>query len=439
MELAYDCDYRWGQGKIDAMFEVLDFAKNWAVNETRELYDRAIWDGMYGFVKVGVCLKNLALGKAYKKQFRTFKQFCERYLSISPGLAKQYIKATDTWLELANATTDDENGETIARFNTLPQNISQVMPLTKLDVTTDIDGNSELTDKWEQVLDYTQKVRKGKVTASAVREIVGGAPPQKGISIDDDVWDMINEAAAKEGLSKKDFIKKAVQVYLSRDKERGNPPTQEQQGRWESDLADLCDEHERENAPDPTSSEYGWSEGAIQLDLVEEIERVEKNATQQKRKVVTHKPIFALFLLQDEMEAKQCFYLKEGQAESVIAGEKTAILLSDDVYSKCMRDPFRGDGWAKTYYRIFSAPRRHGGKLIGWVKPKWSPVLKELQHLELADLQALQGHQSIQNLDESSLEDFRDRHYPHLLLGQRQWYLEFEFWPRDTDPYGRSE
>ena len=146
METTYDYQYQWGQGKAEATLEMLDFAKNWAPNEAREDYDRHIWGGLYGFVKVGVCLKNLALSKIYKKQFKTFKQFCEKYLNISAGLAKQYIKAAETWLELATATTDNEDGEIVSRFNNLPQNISQTLPLTKLNSNRDIDGDCELCD-----------------------------------------------------------------------------------------------------------------------------------------------------------------------------------------------------------------------------------------------------------------------------------------------------
>ena len=387
MEITYDCDYQWGKAKEDVILEMLDFAKHWTPNESRERYDFHIWDGLYGFVRVGVCLKNLALSKAYKKQFKTFKQFCEKYLNISAGLAKQYIKAAETWLQLATTTADNDNGDTVKRFSVLPQNISQTLPLVKLNHSEDTNGNCELIDKWEQVLDYSEKARGGKITSTTVKEIVDNAPVQKQIAVDEDLWQLIGEEAAKAGLSKKDFLKKAVQKYL--EPEQVEPVDEEAVNRWKDDLADLLEENNYKS---------------------EEREAETEDADVERKYHYPDPP--------EQTSSKEI--ISFGQLTPLVTqGEKTMTCRN---WSQSTIDRYKklysSAKWIKAYDKLPFA----GGKQFGWIALKKPPYQKRLNDLTSWDFEK-------EGLPGVTATEFRDRFFPRAKLSDKVWVIEFEFRP----------
>ena len=205
-----------------------------------------LWDGFFGYVRVGLSLKSIAFYKRYKKECRTFQEYCEKYLHVSEGWAKKIMQATEVWINLAKAG-----------FETLPNSVSQAIPLIKFNTGVDLDGNCSLWDKWQECLDYATATKQ-QMTSILVKKVVNHKEPAKKIAVDTEIWELIDEYAIKTGLSKKDVVRKAIESYIN------SPPPQDpedsrKEEEWQKDLQDLVDEYDESDRP---KGEV-WEEGEL--------------------------------------------------------------------------------------------------------------------------------------------------------------------------------
>lgn len=218
-----------GQGRLNAIANLLYY--NHFYDGDRQEVEEKLWDGMFGYVKLGISLKAFAHHKKYQKECQTFKQYCDKYLGITIGYAQKIMQATEVWVELAKA-----------EFEKLPANISQAMPLVKFNTGTDLEGNCQLYDKWQECINYATSTNQ-KLTSKTIRKVVNNKETPKQITITDtELWNVIEREAAKAGISKQDFLKGVIDNYLNPP--TPEPPNPEKQKTWEEDLEILVSERE---------------------------------------------------------------------------------------------------------------------------------------------------------------------------------------------------
>jgi hypothetical protein len=275
MDMTPVLEAKLGEGLKLAIDNLLDYKNN--LDYDGHTFDRLeleqnLWDGFFGYVRVGLSLQNFARYKRYLKECRTFKQYCEKFLGISEGYAKKIMEATDVWVELVKAG-----------FETLPNCYSQAMPLIKYNTGIDLEDNSQLWDQWQKCLDYATAINK-PITAALVKKVVDRKDSPKKISVDNDVWELIDYHAAKAGLSKKEFLRKAIEQYI-------NPPPppepidKEKTQDWEKDLKDLIDEYDKSESSSASTNE-------LLTDVQEQKDRKQVNLAKQiNEKTVTISPI----------------------------------------------------------------------------------------------------------------------------------------------------
>ncbi|NEP42563.1 MAG: CopG family transcriptional regulator [Okeania sp. SIO2H7] len=179
-------------------------------------FELELWNGTYGYVRTGLSLRYIAYFHQYKDRgFRTFKQYCERYLKITVGYAKKLMEGAQVALNLLKAG-----------YKQIPTCISQAAPLIKFNVV-DEGGNSLLTEQWDKVLDYTSKVNKGRVTTTVVKDVLECNTGKSRITLglDPEEWELLEERAAKAGMTKQEFLRRLLKNFDADDlSDREAPP-----------------------------------------------------------------------------------------------------------------------------------------------------------------------------------------------------------------------
>ena len=356
----------------------------------RDLLEGHIWEGFFGYVKTGISLKNMARYRRYEKVCKSMKQYCQKFLHISEGYAKKIIEAADVWLELVDAG-----------FKVLPNCVSQAIPLIKFNVV-DLDGNHLLLDKWREVIDRAAGTGK-RITSTLVKEVVDKKEAPRRMEIDNDLWELINEQSAKAGVSKKDFVRRAIEQYLSGGSgTRARSPEEESetevdaeadaeaQQAWREDLQNLIEEHEAEN-PAPVEDE-GLEEPVSMLPLLP---------------VSPPPPI----------DGQSKLAISFGQTlEPLLRGIKTVTRREwklSEVEKFCK--VFEQGKWVraldKAYFR--------GGKQIGWLRLTKKPYQEELSRVSQTDC------------DAEGYPELSPRQLLNRFFGGKSdrsvWVLEFEF------------
>ncbi len=276
MDMTLLLEAELGEGLQLAIDNLMDYKNN--LDYDGHTFDRLeleqnLWDGFFGYVRVSLSLQNFARYKRYQKeQCRTFKQYCEKFLGISEGYAKKIMQATEVWVELVKAG-----------FETLPNCYSQAMPLIKYNTGIDLEGNCQLWEQWQKCLDYAKAIKK-PITSALVKKVVDRKDSPKKVSVDNDVWELIDYHAAKAGLSKKNFLRKAIEQYIN-PPQSPEPTDKEKIKDWEKDLKDLVDEYDKSESSSASSNE-------LLTDVKEQKDRKPVNFTKQiNEKTLTQCPI----------------------------------------------------------------------------------------------------------------------------------------------------
>ncbi len=149
-------------------------------NITFEWADNEIKNHLMSFVRVGIVAYKVKLYRLYKKQFKTFQEYCEKSLGKTSWAINKIIAAAKVTLRLAKAG-----------FKQLPQNESQARPLTKFDEETAI-------QKWQEVLKSAPPHR---ITANHVEKIIDGEKENSKtrVTIDKNVYQKLKRKAKKLG------------------------------------------------------------------------------------------------------------------------------------------------------------------------------------------------------------------------------------------------
>jgi hypothetical protein len=361
-----------GQGRLNAIANLLYY--NDFYDGDRQEVEEKLWDGMFGYVKLGISLKAFAHHKKYQKECQTFKQYCDKYLGITISYAKKIMQATEVWVELAKA-----------EFEKLPANISQAMPLIKFNTGTDKTGNCQLYDKWQECINYATSTNQ-KLTSKTIRKVVNNKETPKQITItDSELWNVIEREAAKAGTSKQDFLKGVIDNYLNPP--TPEPPNPEKQKTWEEDLETLVSERES-------------------------TEKTEKESIKEESQSTDIDP---------EKPETNCCNLSisfDKTLTPLLNGEKT---VTRRVWKKSTVDKFtkafEEGKWAKALDKSYF----RGGKQIGWIKLTKAPYGERLRGLS-------QEHCAEEGYPESTSHQFIPRFF-NGNSSQKVWVLEFEFKP----------
>lgn len=160
-----------------------------------------IKEGFLGYVKAGICLEKVQYFKLWKQKFRSFKEYCESALGKTLSYAKRIMEAARVCEQLI-----------LGGFKILPVCEAQARPLVKYNCA-DRGGNSELGEKWQQVLDASG----GKITAELVKAVVDGESVKTGgvrMQVDRDIYDALEAKAKMAGLTPQQLLKKLVEGHI---------------------------------------------------------------------------------------------------------------------------------------------------------------------------------------------------------------------------------
>lgn len=207
-----------------------------------------IKEGFLGYVKAGICLEKVQYLKLWKQNFRSFKEYCESALGKTLSYAKRIIEAARVCEQLI-----------LGGFKILPVCEAQARPLVKY-ACVDAAGNSELAEKWQQVIDASG----GKITAELVKSVVDGEAAKaecKSIRIERDVYDALEAKAKLAGITPQQLLKKLVEGHIPDEPETDDTEssdtesdtesnsvidtesTHQKFANWQKDLEQLVAEH----------------------------------------------------------------------------------------------------------------------------------------------------------------------------------------------------
>jgi len=300
--------------------------------------------------------------------------FPDKYLGITVGYAKKIIQATEVWIELAKA-----------EFEKLPANISQAMPLIKFNTGTDLEGNCQLYDKWQECINYAKSTNQ-KLTSKTIRKVVNNKETPKQITITDtELWSVIEREATKAGISKQDFLKEVIDNYLNPP--TPEPPNPEKHKKWEEDLETLVSEHE----------------------LIEE---------NPKESITEESKSTDIYPEKSEINCCNLSISFDKTLTPLLNGEKTVTRrvwkkIRVEKFTKAFEQGKWVNALDKSYFR--------GGKQIGWIKLTKAPYQERLRDLS-------QEHCAKEGYPELTSHQFIARFF-NGDSSKKVWVLEFEFKP----------
>ncbi|WP_293126867.1 hypothetical protein [Microcoleus sp. bin38.metabat.b11b12b14.051] len=174
-----------------------------------------VYDSSMSYIRLGLALHviRLKLSSGNKNWRVVFEDFCKSSPVGSSSYAKKIIKAASVAIDLIN------DG-----FSKIPSCISQALPLAKFcsSLTTKVGdsvtpSNSELSQKWQEVLDSAPD---GRVTAAHVKAVTDDEPQEKPTTIKIKRFKQnLADEARERGISQQELIE---EILAERYQERSD-------------------------------------------------------------------------------------------------------------------------------------------------------------------------------------------------------------------------
>lgn len=173
------------------------------------------------FVKIGLLAYKVKVYKIWKKEYKSFKEFCEKALQVSHWQIEKCIRAARIMLELIQAG-----------FKILPNCKSQCEPLWTIFKRS---GTEKLVKCWQRVIDTTKP---HNISNSSICESLG---IRKKDHRRKQLLDRLREKAIREGMSLDDYLESILN-----EQEETEPVEPEKIEEWEEDVEALVEERDRE-------------------------------------------------------------------------------------------------------------------------------------------------------------------------------------------------
>ena len=209
----------------------------------------------YSYIKEGMILKAFEYYKWYTDRgFKTFRQYCEKFLKKSYYAAKKTIKAAQTSWSLL-----------LEGFTELPDNVSQADQL-KTSAHKVSDEYGEIFECRQKVLETSQGEGRALTTNYIEKTITGEeTKPMANIQIPRSDRDELAKIAKEMGKSPQELLQEVVKDYLKNQKDLGP----------ESEDSEPTDDDNKVEKVEPEKEAIWWDD--LQLLLKENHMTAKKN------------------------------------------------------------------------------------------------------------------------------------------------------------------
>jgi hypothetical protein len=162
----------------------------------------------YAYIRAGIIAHNIRYKRLYRKAANSFSAFCQKWLGQSIWQINRAIAASQVAIKLISFG-----------FIEIPANESQCRPLVNL-------NDDDLINTWRKVCKFIPEPDR---TAKAIQGIIArqqeidpdfeGKATTRRIEIEADQWSLLNEKAAKYGMSPKRYLELLIQKDLADEPE----------------------------------------------------------------------------------------------------------------------------------------------------------------------------------------------------------------------------
>lgn len=191
------------------------------------------------YVRQGVMLYAVRRYRLYKRQYKDFKEYCQKALGRSHFYCQKIIQAAQICLELIKS-----------KFKVLPTSVAQALPLLKF-AKTDKYGERKLEDKWQTVLDGFPPEA---ITAAKISEALDENPEDraKQIRIGGKTYQLLQKKAAAAGMAVSEYL----EILIGGEPPDEEPPDDGEGTELTPEQEEICDRAEAFAATKPASGGF---------------------------------------------------------------------------------------------------------------------------------------------------------------------------------------